>query len=91
MPPKDAAWNRVQVAVGYRWDAIPTFSEVAAKVEAMALDIARLKRHSENLNKECETHAARVRQLEREREVERGPGLKPEPAPITCDIGAYYE
>lgn len=35
----------------------------------------------------------RVRQLEAERETERGPGIKvtQEQPIVTCDLGAYYE
>lgn len=37
--------------------------------------------------KGCEWPPQRIAMLE----AERGPGLKPEPAPITCDMGEYYE
>jgi len=104
MAPQQAAWNRVQVAVGFAWDAIPLFEEVAARVEAICegrgviskanpateklqAENAKLREDRDFYKQRAESQWQHIKMLERE----QGPGIKPEPAPITCDMGAYWD
>lgn len=72
-------------AGGRGWDGV---------VDHCAAYVGKLKADNDNLRAEIRHHYDRRKEAEKRiamLEAERGPGMKPEPAPITCDVGAYYD
>lgn len=74
-----------QYPPGHSWLGVA--KHCTEKVESLKRAVADWRSDAVEGENQCERLERKVAMLEQE----RGPGMKPEPAPITCDIGAMYE